>query len=323
MLLCIIFFLIPASSAGIVDDILNLTYVDNTTGIDYSSVYYPDTTIQSGVYILGWVDIIGYKNLSYKGDVFYIQGDPVDDVIIMYDYWSADFSWNCAENYIEVTDERIILADTTITSEIDIHLNWYKSTLTYITICTPLGCRVIPRIKKTPYDEYFTLTDSDILPSIYPTMDLKNTSIEAVIYNNTISPKTTIKLINTPINILTVEYTYNDSSITHYLGAATVEYTDKNCPYMYITSIDSWNGTGNLSHFNEFMFIPTMNFLTGNLSVVVNDPYSTNEIHNITVYELPYHSVNDTFSSLFFGVVAILLIFAFGILYQIKRLSCR
>jgi len=322
MLLCIFLFFIPFCYADIVQDILDLEFISSASDLNNYDDLHPEKLIQSSNHISGWIDIVGYYNLTKKNDNYYIQGNPINSIIILHSVWSDNFSSCCSEDIIEIVDLKIVIDNTSITSSIDIHLKWHKSRLTYITVPSPTGFIIIPKIEKTYYDEYCTITDTDILPLIYPTLNINDTSIEVVIYNNSISPKTTIRLINLPLNVLSVNYSYCNSSLTYYYGSAINEYTDKKCPYLSILSTDTVLSNGNLSYFNGFVIIPSMNFSEKNLTVVLSDPYCSCSVTNMTVSELPYHGTKDVFSSLFIGIVTILSIIVFGIMYQIKRFSC-
>ena len=323
VLSCTILFFIPYASSDIIQDILDIEYISSTVELNNYDDINPDKVIQSSNHIFGWIDIAGYRNLTKKNDNYYIQGDPLDSVIILHSVWSDNYSSCCSEDFIEVVDSKIIVDNINITSSIDIHLKWHKSKLVFVTVCDPFGCVVLPKIEKTYHDEYLTIIDTDILPLVYPTLDINDTFVEVVVYNNSMSPKTTIRLINLPLNVLSVNYSYDNLSLNYFYGSATKEYTDKNCPCFSIRSVNSFYQNGNMSYFNGFVIIPSMNLSMNKLNVSLNDPYSSGTVSNITIYEIPYHGSKDVFSSLFILVMLIVCFFGFGTMYQIKRFSCR
>ncbi len=313
ILICIILFL-PVASADTISEILETKYLDFAHALNYSGVYDPDKNVQESGHIRGWIDIVGYDNMTMIDGEYYIQGAPEDHTIVEHKLWDTGLYWNNNLDWIKITDERIFIDGDNITAEIDIYLKWHHSTL---------KCRGIPpscRIHKQYYYEFVTFVDTEIAPKIFPSSDYSNVSVYVVIYNNSVSPKTTLKVLNIPENTISINYTYDNESITHYTGIATQEYTDKNCPYMQINSTDIWKGEGNLSQFNGFVIIPSMNYSTVNLTVTVNDPYEAHIVDNVTVYEVKWHGAKDTFSSLLLTFVTIIGIFILGVVVQLRRI---
>lgn len=314
ILLCIILF-VSVASADIIDELFGTKYIYSVDELKYDGMYIPDEVVQSSQHIRGWIDVVGYKNITCIDGKYYIPGDSVNNSIVLYQTWDEGLFWNDNFDWIKIDDVRIAKDGNITTAEIDIHLKWHHSSLG----TTSTGKSYV---KKTYYDEYATFSDTDITPQTYPALNYSNTSIDVVIYNNTISPKTTIKALNIPENILLINYSYNNETIIHYHGIATQKYTETNCPYMNISSADIWSDGGNLSHMNGFVIIPSMNFSTNNLTITLNDPYSITEIDNITIYELKWHGANDTFSSLFWIFISIIGMFVIGSYYQIRRFRC-
>ena len=314
MVIVIIIFNVPVAYADTISEILETKYLDFAHDMKYADVYDPDKTVQQSGHIRGWIDIVGYDNMTCIGGVYYIPGAPEDHVIVRHKLWDTGLYWNNNLDFIKITDERIFTDGDNITAEIDIHLLWHHSTL---------KCRGIPprcRIHKVYYHEYVTFIDTEIAPKIFTSSDYSNVSVDVVIYNNTVSPKTTLKVLNIPENTISINYTYDNESIIYHKGIATQKYTDKNCPYMQINSTDIWKGDGNLSQFNGFVIIPSMNYSTDNLTVTINGPYEAHIVDNVTVYEVKWHSAKDTFSSLLLPFVAIIGIFILGVIVQLRRI---
>jgi len=153
-----------------------------------------------------------------------------------------------------------------------------------------------------------TFIDTEIAPKTFISSDYSNVSVDVVIYNNTVSPKTSLKVINIPKTAISIDYMYENDTISHILSVGAQKYTIKNCPYMQI-----------LSQFNGFVIIPSMNYSTDNLTVTVNGPYEAHIVDNVTVYEVKWHGAKDTFSSLLLPFVAIIGIFIIGSLVQLRR----
>lgn len=310
ILICII-LIFPVASAEPLSDILDRKYLDFAHALNYFGVYFPDKNIQNSDHIIGWIDIVGYDNMTCKDGVYYVPGIPVNHTIVKYEIWDTGLYWNNNLDYIEIIDKRIFQDEDNVTTEIDIHLLWHHSKKR-----KPPG----KGIKKTYHHEYATFSDTETAPDVFLLSDNSNVSVDVVIYNNTVSPKTSVKVFNVPANTLSINYTYDNESIIHHKGIAIQEYTDKNCPYMQINSTDIWEDNGNLSHFNKFAIIPSMNYSTDNLTVTVNNPYEAHIVDNITIYEVRWHGMKDTFSSLLLPFVAIIGIFILGVVVQLRRI---
>jgi len=307
--ICIILFLVPAASGDTISEILEKKYLDFAHGLDYSGVYAPDKLQQNYEHIHAWIDIVGYNDMICIDGEYYIPDDPLDYVIVQSDKWESADGWNTGVK--EFTDEITVTSDgNTITASMDIYLKWYKVTL-----------KLYPfkHLKKTYYTEEAIFYDTDIVPQTLQSLDNTNVSIEVVIYNNSISPKTSILIENVPLDAISINYTYNNESIIHHRSTATQEYTDKNCPYMLINSSNIWEMDGNLSRFGEFVIIPTMNFSSSNLTVTLNSPYESYAVDNITVYELECNDPGDVFSSLFWPFISLVGLFVFASIVQIRR----
>jgi len=304
----------PIASADTILEILEKKFLDFAHNMEHSGMYIQDKQEQAHQHIRGWVDIVGYDNLTCIDGVHYVPGVPADHAIIKYDVWdegvtSTFFITNRNVDFIKITDERVFADDNCTTVEIDIYMMWHTSVKKCRTVSTATGSHTYCWISKNYTHEYATFSDTDISPLVFTPLDCTNTSVDVVIYNNTVSPKTTFKVLGVPDHVVSINYTYENETILHYHGTATQERTDKNCPCMQINSTNIWKDEGNLSQFNGFAIVPHMNFTEANLTVTLNSPYTAHEIDNITVYEERWHGAGDTFSVFllpFLGIIAVL-----------------
>lgn len=320
VLLSTIFFVCSTSQAGVFEDLIKYRYLDNVNQIQYSDIYTPEQNIQSNTVwyngnsktgkIRGWVDIVGYTNMVKTDNRYYINDS--NSAIIQHDVWAGPMGRNNYCDYIRVTNEQVTTTENLTTAKIDIEMLWHHSSRS-----------ATGGIRKSYYYEYTTFADTEIVPKRFPGINCSNTSIEIIIYNNTVVPKTTIKLLNIPTHTFFINYTYDNETIIHHFGTASQEHTDKNCPYMNITWTDCWENDGNLSQFNGFVIVPDMNYSNDNLTVTFNDPYISTKINNTTVYELKYHGINNVFSPLFWVFISIVFILVGGSYVQLRRLKCR
>lgn len=324
VLICTIF--ISTASAGFVQDLFGIEHLDTAVDMRYNGQYNPDNNIQASEHIRGWVDIIGYKNMICIDGEYYVPVLQADQVIVKCEVWDELLGFNDNLDWVRAPNEEVApYPQTTIIGNVahtmvNIHLLWHRSTQRSRTICGLNGCKTYTWISKDYYDEYATFTDTTTIPMKFEYNGIENASIDVVVYNNSISPKTSIQILNLPDNTVSINYTYNNESITHYNFRAIQEYTDKNCPFMNLTPVDIWIDDDNLSQMNGFVIIPSMNFSSDNLSVVISDPYKSYELTNITVHEIKWHGIKDTFSSFFFLFITICGIFIIGVYVQLRRL---
>lgn len=307
---------------SIIDMIMEY-YIDSVDNLVYPDTLQPEKTVQQSGNILGWIDVVGFNNLTMINGEYYIPGKAEDHAIIAYDKWETADGWNRGidelSEAVQVTSN-----NTTITASMNIYLKWHESTLKTRTICTPFGCHPVVWIQKDYHTETAIFTDTDLVPATFTPLNLNTSFLEVVVYNNSVSPKTTIKVCNIPENVLNINYTYDNESVIHYFGTCNQEYTDKNVPYMFIQSADIWKGGlgdgGNLTRVGDMVCLKTNNFSAANLTVSLSDPYNTSEINNITVHEVQWHGLEDTFSSLFWLFITVVCIFMTGIIYQFRGL---
>jgi hypothetical protein len=307
---------------SIIDMIMEY-YIDSVDDLVYPDELQPEKTVQQLGNIAGWIDIIGFNNLTMINGKYYIPGKPEDHVIIAYDKWETADGWNRGIDELSETVQ-VTSDNNSITASLDIYLKWHESTLKTRTINTPFGPRTVLWIKKDYHTETAIFNDTDLIPATFTPLNLNTSYVEVVIYNNSVTPKTTIKICNIPKNTLNINYTYNNESVIHYFGTCKQEYTTKNVPYMFIQSADIWQGglgdDGNLTRVGDMVCLKTHNFSAANLTVSLSDPYNTSKINNITVHEVQWHGPEDTFSSLFWLFTTIICIFAAGIIYQFRGL---
>lgn len=90
---------IYSSNASSIFDIQNEIYIDNVSQLPVSSNLIPDKAwspsqeyfaencrrAKNPYFLTGWIDIIGFKNLSQKNGTFYLRGDPSNEAIVQYE----------------------------------------------------------------------------------------------------------------------------------------------------------------------------------------------------------------------------------------------
>lgn len=258
---------IPKSQVFDLQDIQNITagYKQNTKTIQKSHI------VVSG-------DIVGYKNMIKKDEIFYVPEPLEDNVIFVCDinhiikgkqYWNYNVDRLSSKKEYIVTDSvfKVILT---------VELKYHKS--------KRINVNGKPRNKKTYYREVekFEFIDSNP-PAEYPRP--QNNTVELLYYNNTIQPKT-ISRPNLLWPYTKIEYRYKNESILYRDYIYKVEYTEKNVPYGNLTLFKKWDYADNekIYSFNDVAWIPG-HLDKSNLSVIMNTPYnSTPAKINITEY---------------------------------------
>ncbi|MBN1133830.1 MAG: hypothetical protein JXA38_02710 [Methanosarcinaceae archaeon] len=299
-------------------DIVGQQYSDSVDALTYDNPN-PDKEIQSHKHVRGWIDIVGYTNVTCISNI-----DCTDAVspMVEYDVWGDGFGWNDNLDWVQVTDTRITTFEGVTIAEIDVHLRWHHSTLRTRTVNKPTGTKTIKWIDKDYYDEYITLKDTEIAPSQF-SINCSKTSVDVVIYNNSQTPKTVFIVRDIPQNTLKISYSYDGETIDHYLGVGGVEQTSKYVSYLNITPCDMWLGGvgdgGILSRMGDTVCLNTSDFEPDKLNISVCDPYGHHDISNMTISVVEWQGSGDTFSPQFWGFVVLVSILLLGTLKQLRR----
>ena len=312
---------IPASANNTsIFEILNKErFIEQADGLVYDYPFVPDKIVQSSEHIKGWIDIVGFENITKIENTTY--ADTLKP-IVEYDVWDDGLGWNDNRDVIEVTDTRINTTGNTTTVEIDVHMKWHHSTLRTRTVSLLTGKKTINWIDKNYYNEYATFSDTEIAPELFNFGNYNGTAVNVVIYNNSLTPKTSFSVVGVPANTLKVNLSYDNESVVHYYGMGSQEYTGKNVPFMNITTLNTWAGGigdgGNLTRLGDTVILNTANFSQDKLTVWLQDPYTTYKIepYNVTKVE-----PRDSFSPLFWALTFLMGIFGFGIYAQLRRMK--
>lgn len=309
-IIVVLMLIMPASAAvNIIEDILDMEFVDCVSELTHTNKHNPEKIVQHSRHIHGWIDIVGYKNMARIKGVDCINGDPEEQAIVLYDTWNTADGWNRA---VDSFTETLTVKQTGnyLTAKLDIYLLWHS---------VRFDPYPYPHVVTTYHTERTVFKDTELVPNIFTSPDYNHTYLDIVIYNNSIQPKTSVRVVEYPEDVIAVNYSYGNESIMHCLAVASIEYTPKNVAYMYLQDVDVWTCECNITHFDEFVIIPTANFTETNLTVTCSDPYNEVEITNSTVTNITYTGMEDSISSLFWAVLVIVAIFLCGAAYLILR----
>ncbi|MBN1134779.1 MAG: hypothetical protein JXA38_07735 [Methanosarcinaceae archaeon] len=307
-----------ASNTSIFEILNKERFIEQVGGLVYDRPFVPDKTVQSRGHIKGWIDIVGFENITKIDNTTY--ADTLKP-IVEYDVWDDGLGWDDSRDVIEVTDSRINTTGNTTTVEMDVHLKWHHSTLRTRTVSLLTGKKTIKWIDKDYYDEYATFSDKEIAPELFNPGNYNGTAVNVVIYNNSVIPKTSFSVVGVPANTLKVNLSYDNEFMVYYYGIGSQEYTEKNVPFMNITKLDTWVGGigdgGNLTRLGDTVILSTANFSQDKLNVSLQNPYTTYKIepYNVTKVE-----PRDSFSPLFWALTFLMGIFVFGTYVQLRRM---
>jgi hypothetical protein len=103
-----------------IQDVLDERYIFNISELPYSPGT-PQIKMQEHDHIRGWVDIVGFRNLSRKGDTYYILGDPVSLAIV-----AGDAKAN-PPGVLDGLDKSIVLTQSgyNLIASLNVVLKWH------------------------------------------------------------------------------------------------------------------------------------------------------------------------------------------------------
>ncbi len=225
-----IIFLSNPVNAGLLES-FNNSYVDSVYQLPPNQGN-PTVIWQENNHIKAWIDIVGFKNMAYINNKYYISGNPKDNAIIKYgikpvlDCYYGICSINSIKSTIIITQDNNILI-----AKLHTILKW---TMKY---CYGSSCQIYHHTEESNF------VDTEHIPNIF------NSNNESININDTNYNHTIIKERILNINISNFITKYNVSikngSITHRLQIGHVDYTRKGIPYANYSQIDMWNIQGN------------------------------------------------------------------------------
>lgn len=255
-------------------------------------------------FMIGWVDIIGFKNLVKVNDIMYYNPPNSGEAIIGYDTVSCVIGHRLFkgkkinEVRVEQQGDQVItiLKATQVLYWIPAGGNWIYDNLTQ------------------------TFSDSEIAPQLYS--NSITPSIEIIEYNNSIEPKIVITV--TEPNASKIVIRYGDAVATHTQKAYHVEVTEKGIYYANATPLDSWNIQG-FARFGNSVIINTnlSAFDYSQLNITISDIFCSvraeQEQFNIT--RVTYDPEKIVYNPLLFGFIGTLLTLFGASAYLIGRIQ--
>lgn len=223
----------------------------------------PDKVEQSSGHIRGWVDIIGFQEVSRVNETKtdFISGLPADKAIVRYDSWAKIDVPVCSIS-LKNSLTKTTSGNNTIAS-LNIKLIWYSKH------CNKNGCTCVEHIENVVF------SDSEQNPIQYP-----NSSIpELTIHEFPNSSKVLLE-VNVDDTITSYSVTTVNGSVKKHIQIGRVTYTEKGVPYANFTKNDVtvWDDKGKgVYHQGNDVTLDTNNF-----SFSASTPFRTSTEANIT-----------------------------------------
>lgn len=267
----------------------------------------PDKVTQTSGHVTGWVDIVGFTNMSEIYNEQYIPTDPTLNAIVKY-----EFSPIIPENakIVEWKTEQSVFMEGNITvAQVDVWLTYKIQKKETETVDGKTRTRIY-YVQKPP--EHHVFFDREIPPQVYHT-ELDNKTIEVFVFNNTFSPKVVFIIPN--YKFLTKStVTYNKESITHYSLTAIRDTTNKSVTFANYTTADRWIQSDENEHITRtytspIILIPI--FDEKNITVSLSDMYGTYPVTNFNVTQVDW-TPSKSFNPIIWFVLGFLIILLYS-----------
>ncbi len=298
---------IPTVSADVdIFDILDEQFITDISELPYSPGT-PEMNWQQQGNIRGWVEVVGWKNLSRKGTEYFISGNPDKLAIIAGDATGSPPSGYGNGAMISLTKSISSHVDNGyLIATIDAKLTWF---LTCTDRWGTFNCGQRSQIA----------TFQNMVKIPEQAGNLSNPAILITEYNNSLNPRTSIEAANMQ-NISMIIYTYNNESMTNYRQSAQVERTENGIYYANITDTNIW--TASTPHLTQMANKVIIKNSTDpdyvNLTIHVSNLYESRTITTAHRERETYLFVNS-FSKLLLGIMAIFTVLGSLVIYTARR----
>jgi hypothetical protein len=257
IIVCLL-FLIPtaiAADKGIFY-ILDEKFIDNISELPESSPVAEINIQQSDGHLAGWIDIVGYRDMSRENNISYVPGTPADHAIVLGEAGLFDGKRLMTPSEASGSDLKFdsITKSISVEQKGNMTVARLHAVLEYHTMCRDEhGSYVCSR--KTEEKDFY---DSEHSPEIYPS--LQNISVNVTQYNNSLYENIGISIVNiSGLNKYTIEY--EDNFATYRIKKAHVEQTAKGIYFANVTHAEFLDLKGkNISRYGQMIL------LNGNLS---------------------------------------------------------
>ena len=322
LILCLL-FLIPtaiAADKGIFY-ILDEKFIDNISELPESNPVAEINIQQSGGYLAGWIDIVGYRDMSRENNISYVPGNPAEYAIVLGEAGLFDGKRLMTPSEASGPDVKFDSITKSISVEQKGNMTVAKlhAVLEYHTMCSDEhGAYVCSR--RTEENDFY---DSEHSPEIYP--PLQNISVNVTQYNNSLYENIGISIINiSGLNKYTIQY--EDKIATYRIKKAHVEQTAKGIYFANVTHAEFLELKGkNISRYGETILLNgnLSKMSPGDIKITGSNLYETRTANssqfNITRLEFkPEKELENPVMMWFMSVMAVMV---GGIYFYVRRMS--
>lgn len=295
--------MIPISSAGLFD-ILDELYISDISELPFSSGI-PTVSWQESGTIRGYVDIVGFRNLSRDGENYFILGDPASLAIV-----AGDATGN-PPGIFDSLDKSFSLTQSgkNLIASLTVVLKWHT------IACDDKGCFVNGRFTDTAAFQDIEVIPNQFDNAISPRVDITE-------YNNTIEPKILININD--INGNGISLNCGNKSLTHNSKSYHVEKTEKGIYYANTSDLEAWDIQGQgIARFGNSIIINTniSSFDYSKLNITISNLYGSVRVDPSTfnISRVTYKPETVLYNPVLFGFLGIFLTLTGAAAYLLKQ----
>jgi hypothetical protein len=237
-MILVVMAIIPQIAAAGLFDILDELYISDISELPYSPGN-PSVSWQESGNIRGYVDIVGFRNLSRDGENYFILGDPASLAIV------AGDAEGTQPGILDSIDKTVSFSQdgSNLTASLNVVLKYHK-------MCSDdKGEFVCGRFTNTA-----TFQDIETVPEQFD--NVISPRINITEYNNSIEPKISIQITNINSNVISLNY--GNKSLTHTSKIYHVEKTEKGIYYANASDLEAWDIQGQgIARFGDPIIINT------------------------------------------------------------------
>lgn len=273
------------------DDYLNISLIETAKDIPVTSGNQNANVQQSGS-IIGWIDVVGWKEMIRENGIDYVPANPADYAIIQYNAKATKVPGSVTK-----IDKSIMTYKNNNFTVAVLKVDLYWKSMS----CDKNGCWEVPHHDEAQF------RDMEVSPVQYKPMN-KELKLNIIQYNNSIAPRSVISVDSPDASKISVSY--HGNTLIHYRKLIALNYTDNEIAFGDVSSISTWNNEGDLiTHIGEDFVINSPNVNYSDVIIKASTPYeditvlATNT--NLSVEEIKM-SPNTVFNPVLWPFLAVL-----------------
>jgi hypothetical protein len=301
--------------------ILDEKFIDNISELPQSNPTAEINIQQSDGHLAGWIDIVGYRDMSLENNISYVPGNPAEYAIVLGEAGLFDGERLMTPSEASGSDLKFdsITKSISVEQKGNMTVARLHAVLEYHTMCRDEhGSYVCSR--KTEEKDFY---DSEQSPEIY--QSLQNISVNITQYNNSLYENIGISIVNiSGLNKYTIQY--EDNIATYRLKKAHIEQTAKGIYFANVTSAEFLDLKGkNISRYGNIILLNgnLSKMSPGDIKITGLNLYETKTVDlsqfNITRLEFkPEKELENPVTMWFMSVMAVM---AGGIYFYTRRMT--